>query len=73
MKYHERTEVFSLTTEKDVFEFCQRLQRLKEATPVSSTFTVALTVSRSVTVKEVFDPDSEERTPIEHGFCNLLS
>ena len=68
----ERTEVFELTTEDEVREFCRLLLEGKDVAPVSLRYTVALTVRRDVRVRKPHDEQAEKRGPIESSFRDLL-
>ena len=66
------TEIFELKTEEDVVEFCRQLLQIKGLGPKSVHFTMAVTVSRQVSVREPYDEEEEKRGPIESGFRKLV-
>ncbi len=67
----EKTEIFQLTTESEVGEFCKRLLQMKSEAPVSLIMSVAVMVSRKAIVRDPWDEEKEKRSPIEAGFDNL--
>lgn len=68
----ERTEVFELTTEAEVEEFCRLLRAGKTLGPRSVRYTIAVTVQRTAKVMVPHDEEEEARSTLESGFHRLI-
>lgn len=65
------TRLFDLRTQEDIDLLYETLTRLKKLSPVSLSYTVAVTAQRRAQVKELRNGEAVRRDPVESAMDRL--